>query len=156
MLEDYPVITDIVVRWGDMDSLGHVNNILYLQYFETARIEYLLRLGLPAPGPGWREDGMIIKSVSCRFLAPVTFPDTLSVGARMTHLGRDRAVMAHAAVSQRTGDMAASGDAVVVGYDYVSLRKNAFPPDIREAILALEGRELPPPPRRTSRGADPA
>ncbi|MBN1632504.1 MAG: acyl-CoA thioesterase [Thermoleophilia bacterium] len=149
MLEDYPVITDIVVRWGDMDSLGHVNNILYLQYFETARIEYLLRLGVPSPGPGWRENGLIIKSVSCRFLAPVTFPDTLSVGARITHLGRDRALMTHAAVSQSTGELAATGDAMIVGYDYVSLCKNSFPQEIREAILALEGRELPLPPRRT-------
>lgn len=156
MLEDYPVVTDIVVRWGDMDSLGHVNNILYLQYFETARIEYLLHLGLPAPGPGWRENGVIIKSVSCRFLAPVTFPDTLSVGARITHLGPDRAVMDHVAVSQKSGEVAAGGDAVLVGYDYVNLRKNTFAPGVREAILALEGRELPPPPRRTSRDRDPA
>ena len=156
MLEDYPVVTDIVVRWGDMDSLGHVNNILYLQYFETARIEYLLHLGLPSPGPGWRENGMIIKSVSCRFLAPITFPDTLSVGARITHLGRDRAIMDHVAVSQRSGELAAAGDAVIVGYDYVNLRKNTFAPGIRDAILTLEGRELPLPPRRTSRDGDAA
>ena len=148
MLEQYPVVTDVVVRWGDMDKLGHVNNIIYLQYFEIVRIEYLLRLGMPAPGPEWQENGAIIKSVSCRFLAPVTFPDTLSVGARITHLGDDRAIMDHIAVSQKSGEVAATGDAVIVGYDYVHLRKNAFTPEIRQAILALEGREIPTPTRR--------
>lgn len=151
MLSDYPVVTDVVVRWGDMDKLGHVNNIIYLQYFEIVRIEYLMRLGMPAPGPEWREHGGIIKSVSCRFLAPVTYPDTLSVGARITHLGDDRAIMDHVAVSRQTGQVAATGDAVIVGYDYVNLRKNAFTPETRAAILALEGRELPPPPRRSAR-----
>jgi len=154
MLEQYPVITDVVVRWGDMDSLGHVNNILYLQYFETARIEYLLRLGMSAPGPDWGEDGAIIKSVSCRFLVPVTFPDTLSVGARITHLGDDRAIMDHIAVSQRTGEVAATGDAMLVGYDYVNLCKNRFAPGVRESILTLEGRELPHPPRQASHTKD--
>jgi len=39
VIDGYPVVTEVVVRWGDMDLLGHVNNIMYLQYFETARIE---------------------------------------------------------------------------------------------------------------------
>ncbi len=46
MLSAYPVVVDVVVRWGDMDALGHVNNIVFLQYFETARIAYLERAGI--------------------------------------------------------------------------------------------------------------
>ncbi len=143
MLKDYPVVIDIVVRWGDMDALGHVNNILYLQYFETARIEYLLRLGMDPPGPHWRESGLILKSVGCRFVAPVKFPDTLSVGARVASIGDDRVIMEHAAVSQRLGSLAAEGDAVIVSYDYVNGRRRPLPIDTLDAITALEGRELP-------------
>lgn len=143
MLKDYPVVVDIVVRWGDQDYLGHVNNIVYLQYFETARIEYLMRLGMEPPGPGWQESGLIIRSVSCHYLAPVTFPDTLSVGARVSSVGDNRIVMEHAAVSQKLGKLAVEGDAVIVSYDYVAGRRTALPASTLQAITALEGREPP-------------
>ncbi len=143
MLKNYPVVVDIVVRWGDQDYLGHVNNIMYLQYFETARIEYLMRLGIDPPGPTWQEAGLIIKSVSCRFLAPVTFPDTLAVGARISSIGDDQVVMEHAAYSRKLERPAAKGDAVIVSYDYVAGTRTPFPPETLAAITTLEGKELP-------------
>ena len=45
-LEEYPVRVEIPVAWGEMDSLGHVNNIVYFRYFETARMEYFGRIGV--------------------------------------------------------------------------------------------------------------
>lgn len=143
LLENHPVVVDIEVRWGDMDALGHVNNIVYLQYFETALIEYLMRLGLDPPGPAWRQTGMIIASVDCHFLAPVTFPDTLHVGARVTSLGTDRFVMERLAVSRKLGRPVAQGNALVVAYDYAAGRRTALPVYLREGILALEGKEVP-------------
>jgi len=143
LLRNYPVVVDIVVRWGDMDALGHVNNIVYLQYFETARIEYLMRVGMEPPGPAWRESGFILAGVSCRFLAPVTFPDTLSVGARIGRLGEDRALMEHAAYSHKLDRPVAIGDALVVGYDYVKKSRASLPDNLRSAIMALEKREIP-------------
>jgi acyl-CoA thioester hydrolase len=142
-LTDYAVVVDVVVRWGDMDSLGHVNNTLYLQYFETARIEYLVRLGMDPPGPMWQECGLILASVGCRFKAPVTYPDMLSVGTRVAALGDDRVLMEHAAFSHKLDRLAAEGDAVVVSYDYVAGRRTSLQPAVREAILALEKRDLP-------------
>jgi acyl-CoA thioester hydrolase len=147
VLDGYPVVVDVVVRWGDMDNLGHVNNTLYLQYFETARIEYLVRLGLEPPGPAWGEYGLILASLSCRFKAPVTYPDTLSVGARIAAIGDDRVRMEHAAVSRKLAKVAAEGDAVIVSYDYVAGRRTSLRTDLLDTIVALEGREpakLPP------------
>lgn len=143
LLKNHPVVVHVEVRWGDMDALGHVNNIVYLQYFETARIEYLMRLGLDPPGPAWSKIGMIIASVDCRFLAPVTFPDTLRVGARVTGLGTDRFVMEHLAISHKLGRPVARGNALVVAYDYAARKRTALPTHLREGILALEGREVP-------------
>lgn len=155
MVEDFPVVTDVVVRWGDMDNLGHVNHLLYLRYFEIARIEYLLKLGLAPPGPDWRESGVILKSVSCRFKAAVTFPDTVSVGARIIDLGDDHATMEHIAVSQRLGKVAAIGNAVLVAYDYTALRRSVFSPEVRDSIRALEGHDIPCKGGRTTREPGP-
>jgi acyl-CoA thioester hydrolase len=147
----YPVVVDVVVRWGDMDSLGHVNHTLYLQYFETARIEYLVGLGLEPPGPSWQEYGVILASVGCRYKVPVTYPDTLSVGARVAALGHDRLLMEHAAFSHRWQKVAAEGDAEVVSYDYLAGRRTSLHPDLKSAILAFEKRDLPPLPAQTRR-----
>jgi acyl-CoA thioester hydrolase len=143
MLTGYPVVVEVVVRWGDMDSLGHVNNTLYLQYFETARIEYLLALGMDPPGPSWQEYGLILASLDCRFKVPVTYPDTLSVGTRVAALGEDRVLMEHAAFSHKLDRVAAESDAVVVSYDYVAGRRASLHPELRDAVLALEKRDLP-------------
>ena len=146
MLEDYPVVMEVPVRWGDQDSLAHVNHIVYLQYFETVRIEYLMRLGMDPPGPTWRESGAIIGSVTCRYLAPVTFPDTLLLGARISHLGADRLTMEHTAFSTSLDKPAARSTANLVWYDYVGGKRRPIPEEIREAIVAFEGHHPPPPP----------
>lgn len=46
LLKDFPVVTKIVVAWGEMDALQHVNNVVYFRYFETARIDYFAHLKL--------------------------------------------------------------------------------------------------------------
>jgi acyl-CoA thioester hydrolase len=152
MLEEYPLVIDIAVQWGDMDCLGHVNNIVYLQYFEAARIEYLMRLGLDPPGPKWRDSGLIVASLSCDYKVPVVYPDTVSVGARTAAIGENRVLMEHAAVSQKLGKVAAEGEVILVSYNYMTLRSVALRSDWRDAIVALEGRELPvlPPHARLS------
>ena len=44
LLAGFPSIVELDVAWGDMDSLGHVNNVVYFRYFENARVEYFTRL----------------------------------------------------------------------------------------------------------------
>lgn len=146
MLDDYPVVVDIDVRWGDIDLLGHVNNIIYLQYFETARIEYLMGAGLEAPGTAWRDFGFLVASAYCRYKAPVTFPDTVDVGARVRALGEDRMVIRHAIRSRRLNKIAATGDVLLVAYDFEAGKRIPIPEEVRASVVAIEGKELPEPP----------
>jgi acyl-CoA thioester hydrolase len=152
MLEEFPVVIDVPVRWADQDALGHVNHTRYLRYFEIARIAYLERLDMDPPGPTWREFGLIIASLTCRFRAPITYPDTLSVGARILSMSADRCTMEHVAVSQKLDKPAASGTAVLVAYDYVAGRRRPLPPDVVQRVVALEGREFRPEPERNAVG----
>ena len=144
MLSAYPVVIDVVVAWGEMDVLGHVNNIVFLRWFETGRVAYLERAGIAFNGLRTSEHGVILAANSCRYRVPVTYPDTVSVGVRVSALGEDRFLMQHAAFSQSLGKVAAEGDSLVVSYDYVAGRRVPLRADHRAAIIALEGRELPP------------
>ena len=133
----FPVVSEIAVRWGDMDAFQHVNNTLYIRYFEIARIDYFAALsleGLMQP----QGVGPILGEISCRFRFPATYPDTVAVGTRVTHVGNDRFIMEHKAVSRRHDRVAASGTGVIVAYDYSGARKATVSTALRAQIEALE------------------
>ena len=137
-LSDYPVVVEIPVAWGEMDAFGHVNNIVYFRYFETARIAYFERLNLPE-FIGRDPVGPILSETSCRFRAPLTFPDSVSVGARVVSVGEDRFVMEFAVFSRRLGKLAAEGEGVLVCFDYRQNRKAAVPAALKRRIEEIEG-----------------
>jgi acyl-CoA thioester hydrolase len=136
-LSDYPVVVDLPVVWGEMDAYGHVNNIVYFRYFETARMAYFERLN--APSFLSRDPlGPILASTSCRFRSPLAFPDQVSVGARTARVDDDRFVMFYAVYSHRLKQVAAEGEGLVVCFDYRENRKAPLPPELKQRISELE------------------
>ena len=81
LLSGFPVVLEIPVAWGDMDAMGHVNNTVFLRWFESARIEYFDRIGWEARAGG-SGPGPILAKTSCVFMLPIAHPDTVWVGAR--------------------------------------------------------------------------
>jgi acyl-CoA thioester hydrolase len=138
-LSEFPVVVQTPVAWGEMDAFGHVNNVVFFEYFENARIEYLARVAF---GDRDRPDGVgpILHSTSARFRIPLRFPDTVWVGARTTEVGEDRLRMEYRVVSLRHAEVAADGSAVIVSFDYPNGEKVAVPGDVRSAIESLERR----------------
>jgi acyl-CoA thioester hydrolase len=139
LLEDYPIVVEFPVAWGEMDSYQHVNNVVYFRYFENARIVYSEKLGLHK----YKEEtgiGPILGSTSCKFKHPLTYPDTVSVGAKIVSTEADRFIMQYVVVSHRQGKIVAEGEAVIVMYDYGKGRKTAIPDELRRKMLNLEQR----------------
>ncbi|HVF57739.1 MAG TPA: thioesterase family protein [Pyrinomonadaceae bacterium] len=141
LLKAFPVVIEIPVAWGEMDSFRHVNNIVYFRYFESARMAYFDRIGfwdyLEATGVG-----PILASTQCRFRIPLTYPDTVSVGASVTRMEEDRFVMKYEVMSQRHQKSAAEGEGLVVSYDYRAEKKAPLPEEIKERIKSLESAVL--------------
>ena len=136
--ETFPVVLSIPVAWGDMDSMGHVNNTVYLRYFESARIAYFERVGfleeMAVSGVG-----PILASTRCRFRLPLTYPDRVAVGASVSEIQTDRFLMLYRIVSEAKGALAAEGDGLIVAYDYREKRKASLPARVRERIEDLQG-----------------
>jgi acyl-CoA thioester hydrolase len=138
----FPVELALPVQWGEMDAMGHVNNAVYFRWFESARIVYFERLGWLAIQQE-SGNGPILHSTNARFRAPLTFPDTVTVGARVSDLQADRFTMEYEVRSGRLGGaVAASGTGLIVAYDYRSLAKAPLPREIASRILELEGSRL--------------
>ena len=136
-LLDFPLHIDIPIAWGEMDAFGHVNNVVYFRYFETARIAYFEQIG-------WVEQmkktgvGPILASTSCRFRRPLSHPGSVRVGARVTDRKSDRFTMAYRVVDLGSGIVAAEGEGLVVCYDYRASAKAPLPEQLVSAISAFD------------------
>jgi acyl-CoA thioester hydrolase len=121
-----------------MDAYGHVNNTVLFRYFESARVEYLVKCGFTR---SWEDDriGAILHSTGCRFRRPLFHPDTAIVGGRAIEMEADRFTMEYVVLSEATGEVAAEGAGVVVSYDYDAHRKCPLPAPVAAGIRALEG-----------------
>jgi len=144
LLVDYPAALVIPIAWGEQDAFGHVNNIVYIRQFESARIEYMRQAGLWAnlkrvDANGISEQiGPILASISCRYKLPITFPDSVIAAARVKEIGADRLTMIHRTISVRHQRIAAEGEGVIVTYNYTQLAKTRVPDEMRAAIIAFE------------------
>eukprot|EP00756_Hemistasia_phaeocysticola_P010778 Hpha_TRINITY_DN15046_c0_g2::TRINITY_DN15046_c0_g2_i1::g.126032::m.126032/K07107/ybgC; acyl-CoA thioester hydrolase len=112
-LAEYPLITRVQVRWGDMDTFSHVNNIVYAQYLEQARCELMQLVEEAAPGHGFwvippGACSPILASQTLKYIRPMTAPDTFVVGTRVTKMAPDNFMLGHLGVSDRTGDVTLS------------------------------------------------
>ncbi|HSB18680.1 MAG TPA: thioesterase family protein [Anaeromyxobacteraceae bacterium] len=135
----YPLSVEIPVAWGDMDAYAHVNNAVYLRWFETGRIAYFERLGLVER----KEEagvGPILARVAVDYRRPVTYPDSVRVDTAVTRIGTSSFTMAHRVFSKALQAEAAACESVIVVYDYGKGRPAPVDDALRTAIAAIEGR----------------
>jgi len=138
-LAGFPVVVAIPLLWGDEDSFGHVNNVIYFRWCETARVEYLHRVRRWPDKPP-KGVGPILASIKCDYKRPLNYPDTVHVGARVIRIGKSGIQMEHCVVSQKLGVVAAMVDSTVVLLDYGSNKTVAVPAEMRKLIGELEGK----------------
>ena len=81
----YKVFRPIGTRWEDNDVYGHVNNVVYYSWFDTAVNAYLIEQGALDIHEG-RTIGLVIET-QCNYFAPLAFPQTVWAGLRVAHLG---------------------------------------------------------------------
>ncbi len=137
-LEDFNIIKDIPLVWGDMDAFQHINNIKYFRYFETARIYYMEQLGFFEELISQTGVGPILAETSCKFITPLKYPDTISVGTRTTKISDSEFFQEHLILSKNKQKNAAIGNAKIVAYDYYEQQRTQLPQEIVEGIKKLD------------------
>jgi acyl-CoA thioester hydrolase len=132
-LDQYTTIISLAVAWGDMDALNHVNNAVYFKYFESARLAFMEEIDC------WKllgKEGIapVLASTSARYKIPLTYPDTIDVGARISEVGNDRFTQEYAIYSHTHRRIASLGNALVVTVDSQSGRKTRLPTELKTAL----------------------
>ncbi|NLG56083.1 MAG: acyl-CoA thioesterase [Rhodococcus sp.] len=136
--DDFPVLWPVPTRWADNDHYGHVNNVTYYSYFDTAVNAWLIATtgtdirALPALG--------VVAETSCRYHAELSFPDQLQVGLSVERLGTRSIVYALAIFRVEKDEsltLAATGRFVHVYVDAQTRTPVPIPPPIYTAVESL-------------------
>ena len=124
------------VRFGDLDAMRHLNNVVFLRYFESARIGYLRSLIAehdPA-APETQAFGFIFAEGHINYRSPVHFDEDLDVRCSIADVRRSSF---RVEFDMRVGDrLAAEGYGVLVGFDYVEQKASPLPDSLRERLEA--------------------
>ena len=88
--KDYPFFYNINTRWKDNDVYGHVNNVVYYEYFDTAVNKWLIENDLLDYKSGKRI-GYIVES-GCNYFSPISHPSDLEVGIRVSRIGNSSVI----------------------------------------------------------------
>lgn len=134
-LDAYPFRAPITSRWSDNDIYGHINNVAYYSYFDSAANLFLIREG-GLDIAGGEVIGLVVES-RCEYHAPLSYPEELRAGVRVDRLG-NRAVTYGIAIFGAGDDRAAAhGHFVHVFVDRVTRRPVEIPPRLRAALARL-------------------
>lgn len=132
---DYRHFVPLTTRWADNDIYGHVNNVTYYAYFDTAANRYLIDAG----GLDIHNDpvfGIVVESM-CRYHAPIAFPDTIEAGVRVDRLGNRAVTYGIGIFREGEDEAAAHGHFVHVFVTREGHRPTAIPEKLRQALEAI-------------------
>jgi acyl-CoA thioester hydrolase len=129
-LAGYPHWSVITIRCRDEDQLGHVNNSVYSEWFEVARVT--LGRGFHPAGPDWL--GTALARMTINFLGETTWPGEVRVGARLLSIGNRSFRSAYAVF--RDDRCLATADCVSVWFDRRARSSIAPPPEVRQVMEA--------------------
>lgn len=130
--------TPLEVRFRDTDRLGHVNNAVYLTYFEQGRVSFFDRLlGLEVK---WNEEGLILANAQLDFLAPILLEDKIAVDIRVTRLGNKSFELGYSIVRLGSDETEmARGSSTLVCFDYIANTSIMIPASWRTALERFAG-----------------
>jgi acyl-CoA thioester hydrolase len=137
-MAEYRFFHPVQVRYGDLDPQGHVNNAKHLTFFEQARVQYLIELGLSTKDQSFMDIGVILADVQITYLKPIRFGQEIEVGVRTARLGNKSMTMEQNIVDVESGEELATGELVLVTYDYHDKKSIPVPAEWRKKLQEFD------------------
>lgn len=131
----YSVFRTITTRWADNDAYGHVNNVIYYSWFDTAVNAYLIERGALDIHSG-ETIGLVVET-QCHYFVPLAFPQTVEAGIRVAHLGNSSVRYEVGLFAQGAPESAAGGHFVHVYVGREDRRPRALPQALKDALEPL-------------------
>jgi acyl-CoA thioester hydrolase len=133
-MTEYATEVELPVRYRDIDSLGHVNNAVYVTYLEQARVEYIREVFAATP----LDPGFVVAHVGVDYERSIELDDRVVVGLGVTDIGTSSITMSYEI--RAGGELAATAETVIVASDPETGSPGPVPDAWRERIAEHEGR----------------
>lgn len=139
-LKEFKFKAKVDTRWSDMDDAGHVNNAVYLTYFENARVYYFHQ----ACKWDWKKDGVILANAHVNYVKPLVFPEPAFIYLRTSKIGTKSFEVQYIITVEKEGliEEICNGSTVLVTFDYKTNASVPVPEHIRQKISEFEGVNL--------------
>ena len=136
LLKQFRFRMRIAKRWSDLDEIGHVNNAVYLTYFEESRGYYFHE----SCQWDWKVDGVILASNQIDYIRPILYLDPAYIYVRTSKLGNKSFEVQYLIVNEYEDKkvLMSRGSSTLVMYDYKTKGSVAIPDYLRERIKAYE------------------
>ena len=131
----YKFSIDLEVRFRDLDALGHVNNAVYLTYFEVARMHYWKKVF--SENPYLNILFLVVRS-ECDYRSQAQLGEILRVAVRIPEIRNSSFVLDYQVTEIVTGRLVAEGKTVQAFYDHKTKKSRPIPPEVREKIREFE------------------
>jgi acyl-CoA thioester hydrolase len=133
--ESYTYTMEIATRWMDNDAYGHINNVVYYSFFDTAVNRMLIERGVLDIHHG-AVIGLVVET-HCNYFKPLAFPQAVVAGVRVAHLGNSSVRYELGIFARGESEPAAQGHFVHVYVDRGTRKPVQLPADLRNVLTAL-------------------
>lgn len=129
----------IQIRFNDVDKFGHVNNAVYLSFYDLGKTNYFSHV---CPNVDWEKDGILIVNLEVNFLSQIFSTDEISVQTAVTAIGTKSFDLAQRVIDLNTGVVKCICRSTMVAYDLVNHQSKALTEEWVHAICEYEGKDL--------------
>ncbi|NQU87226.1 MAG: acyl-CoA thioesterase [Mariniphaga sp.] len=137
---DFNYKIPIQIRFNDIDIVGHVNNAVYQEYFDWARVEYFKDCFKQKID--WQKEGFVIASIQIDFFSPVYLDDIISVVTKVESISEKSLNMVQLVLKEGIEDPVALGRTVMVSFDYSKKESIELPEEWKDLLESFEGKKL--------------
>ena len=138
--QDFPYYQEIEVRYADLDTLQHVNNVTIMQYVENARIGYYQATGI-WDGKIRQGFGMVVASVKIDFVSSIMFGDPVRVGIKTGRIGGKSITFRFQVENPQSGQVFARGEVVMVSFSQEEQKSVPVSQEWREKLASFDNNQ---------------
>ncbi|MDE6109742.1 MAG: acyl-CoA thioesterase [Muribaculaceae bacterium] len=131
--------TPVQLRFLDIDPMGHVNNSIYFQLMDLAKVQYFTALGGVFDG---KAESLVIVNINCNFYSPAYLKEPIEVLTGIESIGDKSLRLEQRVVNATTGDVKCVCHTIMAGFDPVNVRSVPISDEWHAKISAFEGRDL--------------
>jgi acyl-CoA thioester hydrolase len=129
----------IQLRFNDVDKFGHINNTVYLTYYDLGKLEYFSE---SCPAINAEEYGIIIAHIEIDFLSQILASSTIAVQTAVTEIGHKSMTLVQQVIDRNSNEVKCYCKSVIVAFDLATHETVAIPEEWKDSICVYEQKEL--------------